>query len=295
MAVDKGRKNAKDNADGGSEPPAEDVTAKQPTAAEPDTTAEVSPSAAPKADGAAAPGQEAGEAVEDGADDGAAEVDTVAEVDTAVPATPPAKPDKAVKKPAVTAAKTKVAAAPATDNEQAPSAGQRNTGLVLTAAFAAGVLLVGAITAIVVFYLQARDAKREISAGKDASAAACQFVSYFVTYDATSQNMDDFARHLADLRTEDTKQQFLSDFANVKEDIIKQKVKSSGKEVVCGVKEVGSGHDTADVVVSIYQVLSSETSQGQPRRQLSGMTVQMQKSDGKWLTKNFKSGLFSDS
>lgn len=196
------------------------------------------------------------------------------------------KAEKSEKKPA----KPPVSVAKAKARPSVPADSSRTAVL----AFLAGILVVAAVAAIAVLYLQLRDRDQELSAGRESAEAACRVVRGFVSYDATKQNMDEWAQKLTDQGTENWKQKFMPVFQELKAGILDQQVKSVPRDVQCGVAKVEDDKKSTKVVVSVYQVVQSKATQGRSSRQLSGMTATMKKVDGRWLVEDLDSQLFHD-
>ncbi|MFI9405541.1 hypothetical protein [Nocardia sp. NPDC052316] len=190
----------------------------------------------------------------------------------------------AVKKPA---ADKKAAAASAGDaGATASSAGaKRSASLPLIAAFAAGVLAVAAITAVVVFFLQGKDRGEKLDAIRDSTQAACTFGKDVSVYDYT-KNLDDYFTKVKSGASGEFLKEFDDATKALKDAMVQAQVKSWVDDVQCGYQ---SGDKTeAKVLVTLTQYRTNFT-QSNPERQFVVVIAQLTKSGDKWLVEKLDS------
>ncbi|MFF0489091.1 hypothetical protein ACFYTQ_08700 [Nocardia sp. NPDC004068] len=160
----------------------------------------------------------------------------------------------------------------------------KRSWLPITAAFVAGVLLVAAVTAIVVFWKQAHDRKDELAARAAATRAACDFGNAVGAYD--SKNLDDYFKRVNDLSTGEWAQFFGSATDALKQAMQSVQARSTVDEIHCAWE---SGNDSeANVVVMITQQQSNAATP-QPQTVTLPGVAHMEKKDGRWLISKFDS------
>ncbi|PPJ32437.1 hypothetical protein C5E45_06040 [Nocardia nova] len=181
------------------------------------------------------------------------------------------------------AATTKVptpVAAPAS----ASSPGTSTPWVPIVAAFAAGVLLVAAITAVVVFYLKADNREDQLAARDDSTKAACDFGKAVASYDA--DHLDDYFKQVADVSTGEWGKFWSGASGTLKDAMVSVHAKSKLDEIHCAWE---SGNDSeANVVLVITQEQSNQAVPQPDKLTIPGV-AHMEKHDGKWLISKFDS------
>ncbi|WP_330184183.1 hypothetical protein OHB26_11595 [Nocardia sp. NBC_01503] len=232
-------------------------------------------------------------------DDSIAEADVQGSADITPPATPEAEPvdaaaaepAAAVEKPDLTkgtdapapaAAEAKPAAA-ASGAAEGKSSTLKSASLPLIAAFAAGVLLVAAIGAVVFFWLQSDKRENELADRDDATKAACDFVKTVSVYDEKS--LGDYVQRVQASTTGEFRQMFDTMSGDLKDVLTSVHASSKLNTVRCGWE---SGDDSkATVLVSLTQT-SSNTMRAQPLVLTLPTFAELEKKDGKWLVSKFE-------
>ncbi|GAA5104218.1 hypothetical protein [Nocardia iowensis] len=163
----------------------------------------------------------------------------------------------------------------------------RSLSLPLIAAFAAGVLAVAAITAVVVFFLQGKDRGEKLDAIHDSTAAACTFGKDVSVYDY-SKNLDDYFTKVKSNASGEFLKEFGDATSALKDAMVQAQVKSWVDDVQCGYQ---SGDKTeAKVLVTLTQYRTNFT-QTTPERQFVVLIAQLTKSGDKWLVEKLDSPL----
>ncbi|MEV0294270.1 hypothetical protein [Nocardia sp. NPDC050710] len=173
----------------------------------------------------------------------------------------------------------------ADESEKKPTASGESKSLPLVAAFVAGVLLVGAITAVVVFFLQAKNRGEELDAIHESTAAACAFGKDVSVYDY-SRNLDEYFTKVKAGATGEFRKEFEDASKALTDAMVQAQVKSWVDDVQCGYQ---SGDETsAKVLVTLTQYRTNFT-QTTPDRQFVVVIADLEKSDGKWLVSKLDS------
>ncbi|WP_040785064.1 hypothetical protein [Nocardia pneumoniae] len=169
--------------------------------------------------------------------------------------------------------------------KDAAEADAKSASLPLVAAFAAGVLAVAAITALVVFFLQGKDRGDKLDAIRDSTSAACEFGKDVSVYDY-SKNLDDYFTTVKAGSTGEFLKEFDDATKALKDAMVQAQVKSWADDVQCGYQ---SGDKTsAKVLVTLTQYRTNFT-QANPERQFVVVIAQLQKSGDKWLVEKLDS------
>ncbi|WP_107653458.1 hypothetical protein [Nocardia suismassiliense] len=205
-----------------------------------------------------------------------------------------AKPELSKTEPAATEKKVAADKKPAAEKKAASEAGatasgpagaKRSASLPLIAAFAAGVLAVAAITAVVVFFLQGKDRGEKLDAIRDSTQAACTFGKDVSVYDYT-KNLDDYFTKVKSGASGEFLKEFDDATKALKDAMVQAQVKSWVDDVQCGYQ---SGDKTeAKVLVTLTQFRTNFT-QSTPERQFVVVVAQLTKSGDKWLVEKLDS------
>ncbi|WP_280377881.1 hypothetical protein [Nocardia wallacei] len=172
----------------------------------------------------------------------------------------------------------------------APSGGGgRPSWLPIVAAFAAGVLLVAAITAVVVFALQASDRGAQLDARDESTAAACDFGRQVGTYDA--KNFDDYVKRVKDRSTGDWATQFEAASSALKDITTQAQARSGIDEIHCAWE---SGDEDKATVIMLITQNQSKAASPQPQHITIGVVATMEKKGDKWLASSFQSPMMND-
>ncbi|QIS16828.1 hypothetical protein [Nocardia arthritidis] len=163
----------------------------------------------------------------------------------------------------------------------------RSNTMAVVAAFVAGVLLVGAITAVVVFYLQAKDRSDKLAARDDATSAGCAFGRDIATYDY-SKDLDGWINKIKS----ESSGEFLSQYGDaaklLKDAMVQAKVKSWSDDVLCGYQS--GDKDSGKVLISLTEYRANFTQQGSaPERALLVLSATMKRDGDKWLVDKLES------
>ncbi|MGW5513628.1 hypothetical protein [Nocardia africana] len=184
--------------------------------------------------------------------------------------------------PAAADAPTVESAAPAPAGASSP--GKSTPWVPIVAAFAAGVLLVAAITAVVVFYLKADNREDQLAARDDSTKAACDFGKAVASYD--SKDLDAYFKSVNDLSTGEWGKFFSGASDTLKQAMVSVQAKSKLDEIHCAWE---SGNDSqANVVLVITQEQTNQAVPQPDKLTIPGV-AQMEKHDGKWLVAKFDS------
>ncbi|WP_405134151.1 hypothetical protein [Nocardia sp. NBC_01388] len=150
------------------------------------------------------------------------------------------------------------------------------------ALIAAGVVLIAAVAAGVVFWLKADDRKTELSERDSATATACDFGTTVTNYDAA--HLDDYFTNVKNLSTGDFAKMFNSTTDGLRDAMVSVKVKSTLNEIHCG--WVSGDSDKAKVMVVLTQNRTSQLA-AKPDSLTIGAIAEMEKDGGKWKVANF--------
>ncbi|MRH86350.1 hypothetical protein GFY24_02515 [Nocardia sp. SYP-A9097] len=192
----------------------------------------------------------------------------------AVPVPPEPKPAPAAPQPHAAEPKPVVAGG---------NSSLKSASLPLIAAFAAGVLLVAAIGAVVFFWLQSDNRENELADRDDATKAACDFVKTVSVYDEKS--LGDYVERVQASTTGEFRQMFDTMSGDLKSVLTSVHAQSKLNTVRCAWE---SGDDSkATVLVSLTQT-SSNTMRAQPLVLTLPTFAELDKKDGKWLVSKFE-------
>ncbi|WP_280268911.1 hypothetical protein [Nocardia wallacei] len=169
------------------------------------------------------------------------------------------------------------------------SRGGSPSWLPIAAAFAAGVLLVAAVTAVVVFWMQAGDRGDQLDARDESTKAACDFGRQVGTYDA--KNFDDYVKRVKDRSTGDWATQFDAASTALKDITTQAQARSGVDEIHCAWE---SGDDSKATVIMLITQNQSKAATPQPQHMTIGVVATMEKKDGKWLASSFQSPMMND-
>ncbi|MBH0781209.1 prolipoprotein diacylglyceryl transferase [Nocardia bovistercoris] len=168
--------------------------------------------------------------------------------------------------------------------------GSRRAGLTpIVAAFVAGVLLVAAVTAVVVFYLQADKRGDELAAIEDSTHAACTFSRNVSSYDY-SQNLDEFFTTVKAGSTGEFLKQFADAADTLKEVMVKSQVKSRAEDAQCGYQSGDT--ESAKVLVSLTLVRGNFT-QAAPQPEYVSLIADMKNEGGTWKVSKLDSPILA--
>lgn len=165
----------------------------------------------------------------------------------------------------------------------APERG-RTSWLPIAAAFAAGVLLVGAVTAVVVFWRQADDRGNQLDARDQSTRAACDFGKAVASYDA--KNLDNYFKTVNDLSTGEWGQFFGGASSALKDAMVSVQARSKLDEIHCAWE---SGNDSEANVVLVITQEQTNSAVPQPNKLTIPGVAQLEKKNGKWLVAKFDS------
>ncbi|MCU1640608.1 MAG: hypothetical protein JWN03_883 [Nocardia sp.] len=202
-----------------------------------------------------------------------------AEAEKAEPAAP-AAPAAAATTPAVDA--TKLEDSPKAEKPKGSGLPGGSLAVPVLALIAAGVVLIAAVAAGVVFWLKADDRKTELSERDSATATACDFGTTVTNYDAA--HLDDYFTNVKNLSTGDFAKMFNSTTDGLRDAMVSVKVKSTLNEIHCG--WVSGDSDKAKVMVVLTQNRTSQLA-AQPDSLTIGAIAEMEKDGGKWKVANF--------
>lgn len=200
---------------------------------------------------------------------------------------PVADGDATVKLPTATPAteaQTVKMSVPAAAPAGSPAAGKNTPWVAIVSAFAAGVLLVAAVTAVVVFWLKADDREDQLAARDDSTRAACDFGKAVASYD--SKDLDAYFKSVNDKSTGEWGKFFSDASDTLKKAMVSVQAKSKLDEIHCAWE---SGNDSqANVVLVITQEQTNQAVPQPDKLTIPGV-AQMEKHDGKWLVAKFDS------
>lgn len=178
----------------------------------------------------------------------------------------------------------------AAESGGASTGGARGSGLTpIIAAFVAGILLVAAVTAVVVFYLQADKRGDELAAVEDATHAACTFSRNVSSYDYT-QNLDEFFSTVKEGSTGEFLKQFSDAADTLKEVMVKAQVKSRADDAQCGYQSGDT--ESAKVLVSLTLVRGNFT-QTAPQPEFVSLVADMKNEGGTWKVSKLDSPILA--
>ncbi|MET8650668.1 hypothetical protein [Nocardia aurea] len=199
-----------------------------------------------------------------------------------------AKPDLAKATTETPAQTTAAAPAPAPAAESAPKSG---SGLApIITAFVAGILLVAAITAVVVFFLQAQKRGDELAAVDEATHAACAFGNSVSTYDY-SKDLDRYFTNVKANATGDFLKEFDDASKALNDAMVQAQVKSWTDDVQCGYQSGDT--DSAKVLVTLTQ-FRVNFSQTTPDRQYVVVIADLRNENGDWKVSKLDSPMLRD-
>ncbi|MBF6356726.1 hypothetical protein IU449_19610 [Nocardia higoensis] len=171
------------------------------------------------------------------------------------------------------------------------SSGDAKGGMTpIIAAFVAGILLVAAITAVVVFYLQADRRGAELAAVDDATRAACDFGRTVSEYDYANDLEGYFAK-VKDNATGDFREEFEQAGKALSDAMVQAQVKSWVDDVQCGFQQGDT--EQATVLVTMTQFRTNFT-QPTPDRQFIVVIADLRNEDGKWKVAKLDSPMLKD-
>lgn len=156
----------------------------------------------------------------------------------------------------------------------------------IIAAFVAGVLLVAAVTAVVVFYRQASNRGDELDARAAATAAACEYGKLISTYDP--QTIDDYLKKVDAASAGDWKDQFAKLGQDLKGVVIDAKATSTTYDMQCGFQSGDT--ESANVLVVIGQTTTNVNiaAANKPPSKVELVVVAgLRKVGDKWLVDKF--------
>ncbi|WP_280503392.1 hypothetical protein [Nocardia farcinica] len=154
-----------------------------------------------------------------------------------------------------------------------------NAGLTpMIAAFAAGILVVAAATAAVVFYLQADRRGAELAAVDDATRAACDFGRIVSEYDYAN-DLEGYFTRVKENATGEFRDEFGEAGEALSEAMVQAQVKSWVDDVQCGFQNGDT--EQASVLVTMTQFRTNFT-QPNPDRQYIVVIADLKNEDGKW-------------
>lgn len=204
-----------------------------------------------------------------------------------------ASDDETVKAAAAADATVKLptaAAEPAKPSVPQAVSESKGVGVVpLVAAFGAGVVVVAAVAAAVVFGIQAHNRGNELDARNSAVAAACDFGHQVGTYD--SKTFGDYIKRVKDRSTGDWLTQFDGASAALEQITQQAQARSTVGEIHCAYE---SGDSNKASVVMLITQNQSKAATPTPQPLTIGVVASLQKKDGKWLVDNFQSPMTND-
>ncbi|GAB2649689.1 hypothetical protein [Nocardia goodfellowii] len=203
----------------------------------------------------------------------ATDKDKAAEPVEAETAAVTAKPDLAKKPAEAAGADVPKASDSSTGSER------RSSNLVpVIAAFAAGILLVAAATAVTMFYLQASKKSDELAAIDTATKTACAFGRDVSTYDY-SKDLPGYFSKVKEGATGEFLKEFDDASKALNDAMVQAQVKSWTDNVECGYQSGDTSQ--AKVLVTLANYRTNFT-QANPDRQYVAIVADLQYTDGKW-------------
>jgi Mce-associated membrane protein len=177
-------------------------------------------------------------------------------------------------------------AEPAQDSAGDAPKGRRFGLVPVISAFVAGILLVAAVTAVVVFYLQATDRGDKLAAQADATKAACEYGRLISTYDP--QTIDDYLKKVDAASTGDWKDTFSKIGQDLKGVVVDAKAKSSTYDMQCGFQSGDKNNATVLVVIGQTTTNVNIAAANKPPSQVELVVVAgLEKQGDKWLVNKF--------
>lgn len=161
----------------------------------------------------------------------------------------------------------------------------------IIAACVAGILLVAALTAAVVFYLQADRRGAELAAVDDATRAACDFGRTVSEYDY-ADDLEGYFTKVKDNATGDFRDEFEQAGKALSEAMVQAQVKSWVDDVQCGFQAGDS--EQATVLVTMTQLRTNFT-QPTPDRQYIVVIAELRNEGGKWKVAELDSPMLKGS
>ncbi len=156
----------------------------------------------------------------------------------------------------------------------------------IVAAFVAGVLLVAAVTAVVVFYRQASSRGDELAAHEAATTAACEYGKLISTYDP--HTIDDYLKKVDAASTGAWQDQFAKLGQDLKGVVVDAKASSSTYDMQCGFQSGDT--ESANVLVVIGQTTTNVNiaAANKPPSKVELVVVAgLKKTGDKWLVDKF--------
>ncbi|WP_054815245.1 hypothetical protein [Nocardia arizonensis] len=179
---------------------------------------------------------------------------------------------------------------PAPEPESAGDAdGSPKRTPLIAALFVTGILLVAAVTAGVVFYLEADSRGDKLDAIEDATHAACVFGRNVSTYDYNN-NLDGYFTTVKGGATGEFLEQFSDASDALKEAMVKAQVKSWVADAQCGFQSGDT--ESAKVLVTLTQLRANFT-QSNPERQYVAVIADMKNEGGTWKASKLDSPMLS--
>ncbi|WP_245546078.1 hypothetical protein [Nocardia higoensis] len=169
--------------------------------------------------------------------------------------------------------------------------GKRRGMAPIIAAFVAGILLVAAVTAVVVFYLQADRRGAELAAVDDATRAACDFGRTVSEYDYAN-DLEGYFTKVKDNATGEFREEFDQAGQALSEAMVQAQVKSWVDDVQCGFQNGDT--EQATVLVTMTQFRTNFT-QPTPDRQYIVVIADLKNEDGKWKVAKLDSPMLKGS
>ncbi|MGW4773886.1 hypothetical protein ACWEO2_38350 [Nocardia sp. NPDC004278] len=163
---------------------------------------------------------------------------------------------------------------------------ERGTMVPIVAAFVAGVLLVAAVTAVIVFYRQASNRGDQLDAHAAATTAACEYGKLISTYDP--QTIDDYLKKVDAASAGEWKDQFAKLGQDLKGVVVDAKASSSTYDMQCGFQSGDT--ESAKVLVVIGQTTTNVNiaAANKPPSKVELVVVAgLQKVGDKWLVDKF--------
>lgn len=163
---------------------------------------------------------------------------------------------------------------------------ERGAMVPLAAAFVAGVLLVAAVTAVIVFYRQASNRGDQLDAHEAATTAACEYGKLISTYDP--QTIDDYLKKVDAASTGEWKDQFAKLGQDLKGVVVDAKATSSTYDMQCGFQSGDT--ESAKVLVVIGQTTTNVNiaAANKPPSKVELVVVAgLKKTGDKWLVDKF--------
>ncbi len=166
----------------------------------------------------------------------------------------------------------------------APASGKNTPWVPIIAAFAAGVVLVAAVTTVVLFGMKASNRDQQLANRDDSTQAACDFGKAVASYDA--KDLDAYFTSVKDKSTGEWAKFWGDASDTLKKAMVSVQAKSKLDEIHCAWE---SGNDNqANVVLVITQEQANQAVPQPDKITIPGV-AQLEKHDGKWLVAKFDS------